>query len=461
MPDYVLGEMFSGPGGIALGAEDASKKISGAGGSSIHHGWAVEYHPDTARTYRENIEGAGEGTVFTADVRDFDLRKVPKFNAFAFGFPCNDFSTVGEHKGLDGDYGALYTFGVHALALHEPDWFIAENVSGLSKANGGMAFGKILSALRRPGTAARTDSHFTEFYGAEAEAVDEDLEYELVAHLYKFEEYGLPQRRHRFIITGIRRDVSERIRKEQGHGFLVPKPTTPHKNQQKTAWEAIEKDPIHPEAYNNTRIKHRQSVVDRLEAIPAGKNAFNTNFKDDSLRLNVKGVTLSNIYRRLARDEPSYTVTGSGGGGTHMYHWEEPRALTNRERARLQTFPDWFQFFGGTPSVRRQVGMAVPPEGAQVVLEAMLKTLDGTQYESVRPSIDAEELIRAFELSEHAEKAQMHLENAFSGQEQGDELKTADRPLLQVLRGGGEEEEPEATIEERMDETAEARRVSG
>ena len=144
-----------------------------------------------------------------------------------------------------------------------------------------------------------------------------------------------------------------------------------------------------------------------------------------------------------------------------MYHWEEPRALTNRERARLQTFPDWFQFFGGTPSVRRQVGMAVPPEGAQVVLEAMLKTLDGTQYESVRPSIDAEELIRAFELSEHAEKAQMHLENAFSGQEQGDELKTADRPLLQVLRGGGEEEEPEATIEERMDETAEARRVSG
>ena len=458
MPDYVLGEMFSGPGGIALGAEYASRRTSGAGGSSIRHGWAVEYHPDTARTYRENIDGAGEDTVFTADVRDFDLRKVPRFNAFAFGFPCNDFSTVGEHRGLDGDYGALYTFGVHALALHRPEWFIAENVSGLSKANGGMAFGKILSALRRPGAAALTDSHFTEFYGAAAEAVDEGLEYELVAHLYKFEEYGLPQRRHRFIITGIRRDVYEKL----DHGFQVPEPTTPHKMQQKTAREAIEDDPIDPGAYNNARIKHRQTVVDRLNAILPGRNAFNTAFDDESLRLNVKGVTLSNIYRRLDPDEPSYTVTGSGGGGTHMYHWAEPRALTSRERARLQTFPDWFRFYGGSPSVRRQIGMAVPPEGAQVVIEAMLKTLDGTPYASVgRPSIDAEELIRAFELSEHAETAQMHLENAFSDQEHGDELKIADRPLLQVLRGGGEDERPDAMVEERMDETAEARRVSG
>ncbi|WP_341856911.1 DNA cytosine methyltransferase [Brachybacterium sp. GPGPB12] len=255
------------------------------------------------------------------------------------------------------------------------------------------------------------------------------------------------------MITGIRRDIYEKL----GHGFQVPKPTTPQRTQQKTAWEAIEKDPIHPEAYNNTRIKHRQSVVDRLEAIPAGKNAFNTQFKDESLRLNVKGVTLSNIYRRLARDEPSYTVTGSGGGGTHMYHWEEPRALTNRERARLQTFPDWFQFFGGTPSVRRQVGMAVPPEGAQVVLEAMLKTLDGTSYASVgRPSIDADELIRAYELAEHGEAAQMHLENAFSDQEQDDELRVLNHPHLSVAPGGREPEDPELGVVEAV----EARRAS-
>ena len=52
------------------------------------------------------------------------------------------------------------------------------------------------------------------------------------------------------------------------------------------------------------------------------------------------------IYKRLDPSKPSYTVTGSGGGGTHIYHWDEPRALTNRERARLQTFPDKFIFYG-------------------------------------------------------------------------------------------------------------------
>lgn len=449
MPSYKLGEMFSGPGGIALGAELASREIAREGGSSVEHGWAVEYHPDTAETYKQNIQGASGQTVFTADVRNFDLRKVPDFDAFAFGFPCNDFSTVGEHRGLDGDYGALYTYGVHALALHSPAWFVAENVSGLSKANGGKAFGKILSALSRPGAAVLTDSNFIDFYGADSGTVDLDLEYELVAHLYKFEDYGLPQRRHRFIITGIRRDVREGLKS----GFQVPAPTTPKKWQQKTAQAAIEADPIHPDAYNNSRIRHQQSVIDRLNAIAPGKNVFNTKFEDSSLQLNVRGATLSNIYRRLVADEPSYTVTGSGGGGTHMYHWAEPRALTNRERARLQTFPDSFCFSGGNPSVRRQIGMAVPPEGAQRVIEAMLRTMDGTAYDFVRPSLDAEDLILAYERAE----AQLHLDSAIERADAAGDDGEPVRPSLEIIHGGEEaSESPRGTIA-----PAEARRVTG
>ena len=63
------------------------------------------------------------------------------------------------------------------------------------------------------------------------------------------------------------------------------------------------------------------------------------------------------------------------GGGTHVYHWELDRALTNRERARLQSFPDNFEFLGGKESVRRQIGMAVPPTGARVVFRAVLAVL--------------------------------------------------------------------------------------
>lgn len=98
------------------------------------------------------------------------------------------------------------------------------------------------------------------------------------------------------------------------------------------------------------------------------------------MQLNIKGAKISQIYKRLEADKPAYTVTGSGGGGTHIYHWEEPRALTNRERARLQTFPDDFIFVGTKESVRKQIGMAVPAKGAQIIFEAVLRTFAGIEY---------------------------------------------------------------------------------
>ena len=103
----------------------------------------------------------------------------------------------------------------------------------------------------------------------------------------------------------------------------------------------------------------------------------------EEIKLKVKGAKISQIYKRLEPDKPAYTVTGSGGGGTHMYHYEENRALTNRERARLQTFPDDFEFIGSREKVRRQIGMAVPCRGAKIIFEAILKTMDGIYYDSV------------------------------------------------------------------------------
>ena len=86
-------------------------------------------------------------------------------------------------------------------------------------------------------------------------------------------------------------------------------------------------------------------------------------------------------------NRPAFTITGSGGGGTHGYHWEENRALTNRERARIQTFPDDFEFIGSKESVRRQIGMAVPPKLAEVIFTALLKTLHDIPYEWIKPNI--------------------------------------------------------------------------
>ncbi|WP_298489777.1 DNA cytosine methyltransferase, partial [uncultured Rothia sp.] len=231
--------------------------------------------------------------------------------------------------------------------------------------------------------------------------------YTVVAHKYRFEEYGLPQARHRIIIVGLRNDIAAK-----GAEFKVPAPTTLEPSKMRTSKQAITEPPIPEWATNNEPTRQSEVVKQRLAYIKPGENAFNATDMPEELRLNVRGAKLSQIYKRLDPNKPAYTVTGSGGGGTHIYHWEEPRALTNRERARLQTFPDWYKFIGSKENVRRQIGMAVPPDGAQVIFEALFKTLEGIpydniegdHYESIEPNIDIEKRIYKLEEKELEEK---------------------------------------------------------
>ena len=280
------------------------------------------------------------------------MSQLAPIDALAFGFPCNDYSVVGEQKGMDGTFGPLYSYGVKALKLFKPMWFLAENVGGLRSANEGKALTKILSELR-------------------------DAGYAITPHIYKFEDYGIPQARHRLIIVGIRNDIDVK--------FKVPSPA-PYANIDNTCKNAIENPPIPDNAFNNEFTKQSKQVVERLKHIKPGQNAFTADLPEE-LQLKVKGAKISQIYKRLDPTKPSYTVTGSGGGGTHIYHWSEPRALTNRERARLQTFPDTYQFIGSKESVRKQIGMAVPCQGAKIIFEAILKSFAGIDYESIQPSI--------------------------------------------------------------------------
>jgi len=92
--------------------------------------------------------------------------------------------------------------------------------------------------------------------------------------------------------------------------------------------------------------------------------------------LYVKGM-ISHVYRRINRNEPAKTVIAAGGGGTWGYHFPEARPLTNRERARLQSFPDDFEFIGSVAEVRRQIGNAVPPKGVAEVAKALMPLFRG------------------------------------------------------------------------------------
>ena len=346
---FRLGELFCGPGGLAWGALHAD---IGNPDFRIVHQWANDYDKSTCETYRRNICPDDPDSVYHADIRKFDLEQLTGIDALAFGFPCNDYSTVGEQKGMDGTFGPLYSYGVKALKIFRPQWFLAENVSGLQNANEGKAFTKILEELRGAG-------------------------YRITPNLYKFEEYGLPQARHRIIIIGIRNDIDVEYR--------VPS-TAPYADIDNSCRTAIEVPPIPADAPNNEPTKQSKTVVERLKLIKPGQNAFTADLPPE-LQLNIKGARISQIYKRLDPSKPSYTVTGSGGGGTHMYHWSEPRALTNRERARLQTFPDDYVFLCSKEYVRKQIGMAVPCRGAKIIFEAVLKSFAGVPYESVEPNI--------------------------------------------------------------------------
>ena len=342
---FRLGELFSGPGGLAWGAMHA--RISDSQ-YKVVHAWANDFDEATCRTYVRNICPDNPDSVICHDVRTLDLSVLGEIDALTFGFPCNDFSIVGEKKGLNGTYGLLYTYGAKALKLYKPLWFLAENVGGLQRDNGGDTLKLILKDFSACG-------------------------YKIYPHLYKFEEYGVPQMRHRIIIIGIRDDLP--------YEYKVPSPE-PYKDVDVTCRNAIENPPISVDAFNNELIDQTEKVVARLKYIKPGQNAFNADIPK-ILQLKVKGVTISQIYKRLDPDRPAYTVTGSGGGGTHIYHWSEPRALTNRERARLQTFPDDFKFEGNKEQVRKQIGMAVPCKGSQIIVEAVLNTFAGIEYPSV------------------------------------------------------------------------------
>ncbi len=353
---FRLGELFSGPGGLACGALRAN--VSNGTTYGIEHAWANDFDKSSCETYIKNICPDHPETVICEDVRTLDIDKLAPIDAFAYGFPCNDFSIVGEKKGFSGTYGPLYTYGLNVINKFKPKFFVAENVGGLSSSGGGKAFEKILEDLEVAGNG-----------------------YNLTVNLYNASHYGVPQSRNRIIIVGIDKTLNLT--------FKVPAPHT--KENPTTAFEALTNPPITSSAHNNELTTQSKTVVERLKHIKPGENAWNANLPDH-LKLNVKSAKLSQIYRRLDPNKPSYTITGSGGGGTHCYHWEEPRALTNRERARIQSFPDNYIFQGSKELVRKQIGMAVPPLLSEVIFTSILKTFAHIEYESIPANINHKEL---------------------------------------------------------------------
>lgn len=328
--------IFSGCGGLDLGFHQE-------GYTTV---WANDFAEWAVASFRRNFGDV----IHMKDITKIDPytdASIPDCDLVLGGFPCQDFSIIWKQPGLNGKRGGLFRHFAEFVDAKKPKAFVAENVKGLLTANGGKAIDTIVRDFESiaPG-------------------------YVVKPHLYNFAEYGVPQFRERVLFIGVRIDT--------GFRFVHPKPTHgPNAGRPYfTAGEALEG--VEKVPYNNELINIKEKTRQMLELIPEGGNF--TDIPKDS-PLYVKGM-ISHVYRRLKLDEPAKTIIAAGGGGTWGYHYPEPRPLTNRERARLQSFPDDFIFEGSVTEVRRQIGNAVPPEGVRLVARRLLPLFTG-EYEPV------------------------------------------------------------------------------
>jgi len=336
--DYVpkIVSIFSGCGGLDLGFHMEGYETV----------WANDFAEWAVESFKENFGDV----IHHKDITKIDPytdKSIPECDLVLGGFPCQDFSIIWKQPGLNGTRGGLFRHFAEFVDAKKPKAFVAENVKGLLTANGGKAMETIVKDFESiaPG-------------------------YVVKPHLYNFAEYGVPQFRERVLFVGVRIDT--------GFNFVHPRPTHgPNSGRPYfTAGEALAG--VEDVPYNNEHMNIKEKTRQLLELIPEGGN-FTDIPKDHPLY--VKGM-ISHVYRRIKLDEPAKTIIAAGGGGTWGYHYPEPRPLTNRERARLQSFPDNFIFKGSVTEVRRQIGNAVPPVGVRLVAQR-LKPLFTGEYELI------------------------------------------------------------------------------
>ena len=293
--------LFSGAGGLDLGFVRAGHKIV----------WANDLYSDAVETYRANI---GKHIV-CKDISKVPSSSIPDCDIVIGGFPCQGFSVANTKRSLDDSRNVLYRELIRVIRDKRPRFFLAENVKGLLHFADGLVFKKILSEMS-------------------------GLGYKVKHRLFNSADYGVPQKRERVIIVGIRKDVD--------FDFTFPKPT--HDRDEKNGlprWvgvgEALAKIPD----------------PDRPNKLP---NHIYSKYK-----LNFNGYI---GHRPLNPAKPAPTVTARGddrGGVVILPHPSNLRRMTGRELAAVQSFPLDFEFKGPLSSVYRQIGNAVPPRLSEAI----------------------------------------------------------------------------------------------
>lgn len=328
-------ELFAGAGGLALGLEQAGfEEIALV---EIDH-----IACETLRINRPKWNVLEEDVVLFSKrdlLKEFNLKK-GELDLVSGGYPCQAFSYAGKKLGFDDIRGTMFYYYADFLRQLQPKMFIAENVKGLTTHDGGKTIQTMIDVF-------------------------EELGYNVQWQVLNAWDYGVAEKRQRVVIIGIRKDLKDKIK------FEYPKP---HK------YKPVLKDVLKnvPESVGAKYPLAKKKIFDLVPPGGYWKDLPEEVAKDYMKSCYYMGGGRTGIARRLSWDEPSLTLTCSPMmKQTDRCHPDESRPLTTREYARIQSFPDDWQFAGKMNDIYKQIGNAVPVNLAKCVGESIMCALDG------------------------------------------------------------------------------------
>jgi len=371
-------ELFSGAGGLAKGIE-----MAGA-----NHTAFVEWDADACKTLRCNYNA---DIVHEIDVRHFDFQQFSGVDLIAGGPPCQPFSMGGKAKGVD-DKRDMFPYAISAIRQLQPKAFIFENVKGLLRKSFTEYFNYIILQLTYPEITHRTKDwkhHLSELEKVHTKGNCKTLKYNVLFRLVNAADYGIPQKRERVIIVGIRNDLNlawsfpDETHSEDAllwSKYVTGDYWTKHAIKPTlgdlACFGAQKKQLIKRHGFFPPTLKPWLTVRDAIADLPNPqkvKNYHPEHYHRGGAR-SYPGHTGSDI------DQPSKTLkAGDHGvpGGENMIRFTDGsiRYLTILEAKRMQTFPDDYPILGSWTEAMRQLGNAVPVKLGQSIAETLLPQL--------------------------------------------------------------------------------------
>lgn len=372
-------ELFSGAGGLAKGIE-----LAGA-----THTAFVEWNSDACKTLRYNYNPE---IVYETDIRNFDFQRFSGVDLIAGGPPCQPFSMGGKARGFE-DERDMFPYAISAIEKLTPKAFVFENVKGLLRKSFAEYFNYIILQLTYPEILKKNNNwrdHLSELEKIHTKGNYQGLSYNVVYRLVNAANYGVPQKRERVIIVGIRSDLNI--------SWCFPHETH---SEDSLAWAKF----VTQEYWKRHEIKptegdllsmdfEKKRIVEQYGFFPPTLKPWVT-VRDAIMDLpnpqKVKDFHPEHYYRPGAKsyvghtgseiDQPSKALkAGDHGvpGGENMIRFSDGfvRYFTILEAKRIQTFPDDYPILGSWTEAMRQLGNAVPVRLGQTVAESLMTLLN-------------------------------------------------------------------------------------